>query len=96
MKNIDTMTRYPLHILLFDMQLYSGAFTFCICDVSAVPSVRPDHTTVMTVRKTALMYDPVFFFSFFSPRQVSATAHSIADDTASPTTQADKEENTTG
>lgn len=42
------------HTTFFDMRLYNGAFTFCICDVSAVPGVRPDHTE----RKTDPTSDP--------------------------------------
>lgn len=38
--------------------------------------------------KTALMYDPGL------SRQVSTTSHSTANDTISPTTRANKEENT--
>lgn len=66
------------------MLLYNGAFTFCICDVSA--EAWPHNCD--DGEKTALVHDTGL------SQRVSATAHSTADDTLSPTTQANKEENT--
>lgn len=56
-KNGDTVTLDPLHILLFDTLLDNGAFTFSICDVSAVPGLRPKLHSCINRETTVLILD---------------------------------------